>query len=422
MIVMSEVQEFVRQGARLPPLHARHKALPDLCPAAETNSAHTAHKEEAVGPPAPSVVVRGAAGVACGGALSPTAAPGAAPVFPSVPTLVGNKYLLTRPFDHSACHATNIHTGQSLLVKTLEGRAAHGLVAHHALMGGCEGVRSPIEMVVTACRRRAWVVFAAHHGDLHSYVRVRRRLREAEAQRLFSKVATTVAACHDAGLVLRDLKLRKFVFTDPDRQELELESLEDSVLVGEEDMLEDKHGCPAYVAPEILTSSSYSGRAADMWGLGVMLYTMLVGRCVARPLPVCGREGVKEKRVIGKGESEVMFVDFTSCLCVYWLSMLAGGQVRGPYLCVGENEGQSKVCGREKCVRGRRECRYVCRCYLMCLCVYWLGILAGGQVCSAALTCVWERVKCEREKGVKGRRKCRYVCRCYLMCLCVYIG
>lgn len=102
-------------------------------------------------------------------------------------------------------------------LQTLEGRAAHGLVAHHALMGGCEGVRSPIEMVVTACRRRAWVVFPAHHGDLHSYVRVRRRLREAEAQRLFSKVATTVAACHDAGLVLRDLKLRKFVFTDPDR-------------------------------------------------------------------------------------------------------------------------------------------------------------------------------------------------------------
>lgn len=84
-------------------------------------------------------------------------------------------------------------------------------------MAGCEGVRSPLEMVVSACRRRAWVVFAAHHGDLHSYVRVRRRLREVEAQRLFTKVAGTVAACHEAGLVLRDLKLRKFVFTDPDR-------------------------------------------------------------------------------------------------------------------------------------------------------------------------------------------------------------
>lgn len=86
-------------------------------------------------------------------------------------------------------------------------------------------------------------------------------------------------------------------------QELELESLEDSVLVGEEDMLEDKHGCPAYVAPEILTSSSYSGRAADMWGLGVMLYTMLVGRCVARPLPVRGRErGEWESKPCGRKE------------------------------------------------------------------------------------------------------------------------
>lgn len=41
----------------------------------------------------------------------------------------------------------------------------------------------------------------------------------------------------------------------------------------------DKHGCPAYVGPEILNSRhSYSGKAADVWSLGVVLYTMLVGR------------------------------------------------------------------------------------------------------------------------------------------------
>ncbi len=64
------------------------------------------------------------------------------------------------------------------------------------------------------------------------------------------------------------------------RTTLRLESLEDAVVLDtEDDMLSDKHGCPAYVSPEILkTNSLYSGRAADMWGLGVMLYTMLVGR------------------------------------------------------------------------------------------------------------------------------------------------
>ncbi|KAG8225156.1 hypothetical protein J437_LFUL006180 [Ladona fulva] len=46
-----------------------------------------------------------------------------------------------------------------------------------------------------------------------------------------------------------------------------------------DDSLEEKRGCPAYVSPEILRSGEkYSGRAADMWSLGVVLYTMLVGR------------------------------------------------------------------------------------------------------------------------------------------------
>lgn len=67
------------------------------------------------------------------------------------------------------------------------------------------------------------------------------------------------------------------------RTTLKLESLEDAVVLDdpEEDLLQDKRGCPAYVSPEILRAHrTYSGRAADMWSLGVILYTMLVGRWV----------------------------------------------------------------------------------------------------------------------------------------------
>ena len=57
--------------------------------------------------------------------------------------------------------------------------------------------------------------------------------------------------------------------------------LEDAYVLEErdDDNLVEKHGCPAYVSPEILLpNKSYSGRQADVWSLGVMLYTMLIGR------------------------------------------------------------------------------------------------------------------------------------------------
>ena len=45
------------------------------------------------------------------------------------------------------------------------------------------------------------------------------------------------------------------------------------------DTLYEHVGCPAYVSPEIVQCKKpYSGRHADMWSAGVILYVMIVGR------------------------------------------------------------------------------------------------------------------------------------------------
>ncbi|KAA0190779.1 hypothetical protein HAZT_HAZT000455 [Hyalella azteca] len=132
------------------------------------------------------------------------------------PYLLASRYLVTRALDSATSEAVHLPSRTSLIVKCLPTRTAMEVCSQHAILGEAEGIRPPLELI-EGNEGRSWLVIAPHFGDLHSYVRSRKRIREVEAQRLFSQVARVVEQCHRAGLVLRDLKLRKFVFTDANR-------------------------------------------------------------------------------------------------------------------------------------------------------------------------------------------------------------
>jgi tribbles-like protein len=125
-------------------------------------------------------------------------------------------------------------------------------------------------------------------GSLHSYVVERKRLSEQECLWYARQIVRLLAYCHRNRVILRDLKLRKFVFQDAERLTIRLDGLDELFVCPDlnnedeedEDRITDRHGCPAYVGPEILdlNQKSFSGRQADMWSLGVLVFVILYGR------------------------------------------------------------------------------------------------------------------------------------------------
>lgn len=62
---------------------------------------------------------------------------------------------------------------------------------------------------------RRYMFSSWQYGTLHSKVQAGKvNLCEREAFDLFSKIARGIAFCHACGIVVRDVKLRKFVFID----------------------------------------------------------------------------------------------------------------------------------------------------------------------------------------------------------------
>ena len=181
-------------------------------------------------------------------------------------------YLLDRAIGDGINHpCVNSRTGERLFVQRMDLKAFVSMA--YILLNECKGVQRTQDVYILD--GKAYLFKGMSFGDLHNYLKQHKHLSEIQAVPLFRQIVEMVQDVHSKGIVLRDLKLKKFVFVDIHKTMLRLQSLEDSYQGT--DQLTDRHGCPAYVCPEMLQPGPYSGRAADMWSLGVILYTLLVG-------------------------------------------------------------------------------------------------------------------------------------------------
>lgn len=114
-------------------------------------------------------------------------------------------------------------------------------------------------------------------GDLLNYVRNKGKLHEKEAKLIFRQIVKGALDLHKAGILHRDFKLEN-ILIDSRYSTVKICDFGVSKIINPGEVIYEKCGTPAYLAPEIIKNEGYKDFSADIWSLGVVLYAMICGK------------------------------------------------------------------------------------------------------------------------------------------------
>ncbi|XP_005190292.2 serine/threonine-protein kinase PLK4 [Musca domestica] len=122
------------------------------------------------------------------------------------------------------------------------------------------------------------VLELAHNGELQRYMKsiMGRPMTEGEAAAILKQVVAGLLYLHSHSIMHRDISLSNLLLS----KDMHIK-IADFGLATQLKQPNERHvtmcGTPNYISPEVVSRSSH-GLPADVWGLGCMFYTLLVGQ------------------------------------------------------------------------------------------------------------------------------------------------
>lgn len=92
---------------------------------------------------------------------------------------------------------------------------------------------------------------------------------------MFKQVVKGIVYCHNRCITHRDIKLENLLLDG--QNNIKIIDFGFSTCIPNDRKVKIFCGTPSYMAPEIVNKTEYCGPPADIWALGVLLFTMLCG-------------------------------------------------------------------------------------------------------------------------------------------------
>ncbi|XP_066921159.1 calcium/calmodulin-dependent protein kinase kinase 1-like [Clytia hemisphaerica] len=126
-----------------------------------------------------------------------------------------------------------------------------------------------------------YMVFELMQNGVVIEVATDKVIEEERARRLFQELLLGIEYLHYSKIIHRDIKPANLLLDDNDHIKIADFGVSD-MFEGENDLLSKHAGSPAFQAPEVHDHDSrdkYSGKAVDVWAMGITLFCFLYGKC-----------------------------------------------------------------------------------------------------------------------------------------------